>query len=111
MCPLRFFFNYTASTEIYTLPLHDALPILVAGAEVVLAGAGALDRHLLRAQPVQHRRGVGLAVAAGDGRERKSTRLNSSHANISYADFCLKQKHPRPADAADAARRYRSRTP
>src|SRR3712207_9549727 len=74
MCPLRFFFNYTASTEIYTLPLHDALPILVAVAEVVLAGAGAFDRHLLRAQPDQHRRGVGLAVAAGDGREDRLQR-------------------------------------
>src|SRR5260221_11007825 len=72
-----FFFNDTATTEIYTLSLHDALPISLcqpvrrAGHAVRLAGAGrqALQRT-----------------------DRKSTRLNSSHTVISYAVFCLKKK-------------------
>src|SRR3712207_8868897 len=97
-----FFFNDTATTEIYTLSLHDALPILnwkpaiLGGIVVALLGVGA-----------------GLLIDGGGGGEttttivqtdtpseeappettdRKSTRLNSSHANISYAVFCLKKK-------------------
>src|SRR3712207_7135940 len=96
---IRVFFNDTATTEIYTLSLHDALPIL-----------GAL--------PLLHARLVHVPVAVGELRagpiveaaerapvvvvevlddlegpaDRKSTRLNSSHANISYAVFCLKKK-------------------
>src|SRR5438105_15215970 len=78
-----FFFNDTATTEIYTLSLHDALPILPIVREsfpdVRLAIVGLEDR------------------AAGGGqsyaeRDRKSTRLNSSHEWISYAVFCLKKK-------------------
>src|SRR5207342_3822523 len=70
-----FFFNDTATTEIYTLSLHDALPIchLVEQAEV--AGIG-----------------ESLAVQIGQVEDRKSTRLNSSHVKISYAVFCLKKK-------------------
>src|SRR5215211_8251978 len=72
-----FFFNVTAPTEIYTLSLHDALPI---------SGRGDHDRARrtvpARARPADRRR-------AGD---RKSTRLNSSHTVISYAVFCLKKK-------------------
>src|SRR5690242_21738456 len=80
-----FFFNDPAPTEIYTLSLHDALPI------------SAHDRHdryeCDAGEPVQGR-GVLLALRAphrlvGD---RKSTRLNSSHMSISYAVFCLKKK-------------------
>src|SRR5256885_12137456 len=71
-----FFFNDTATTEIYTLSLHDALPILGAPA----AGAGG------RAPAGG---GTGAPAAGGD---RKSTRLNSSHLVISYAVFCLKKK-------------------
>src|SRR6202011_6416846 len=67
-----FFFNDTATTEIYTLSLHDALPI---------SGRGRRGR---RAFPGSHR----TASPAGD---RKSTRLNSSHRCISYAVFCLKK--------------------
>src|SRR2546422_2198395 len=84
-----FFFNDTATTEIYTLSLHDALPILI----LALAGgaAGALVASW----------GVHLLVAAAppegpriaDIRDRKSTRLNSSHGYISYAVFCLKKKN------------------
>src|SRR5436305_11181008 len=73
-----FFFNDTATTEIYTLSLHDALPIFIreeldrAGAEEILL-------------PMVH-------PARGSLRDRKSTRLNSSHVRISYAVFCLKKK-------------------
>src|SRR5476651_2806760 len=72
-----FFFNDTATTEIYTRSLHDALPICcLAGAR----GCGAGRRRFPR------------GVAPQD---RKSTRLNSSHANISYAVFCLQKKKHR----------------
>src|SRR5256885_11388754 len=73
-----FFFNDTATTEIYTLSLHDALPIC-AGAR----GRDPGQRHPARA-PM-------LPDVARDV-DRKSTRLNSSHLVISYAVFCLKKK-------------------
>src|SRR2546430_11528640 len=73
-----FFFNDTATTEIYTLSLHDALPI---SAFVILA-LPALALSVFVARLPEPRRG-------GD---RKSTRLNSSHSQISYAVFCLKKK-------------------
>src|SRR3712207_7497625 len=85
-----FFFNDTATTEIYTLSLHDALPIFLE----VLAGVAAV-----RPLPVAHEAellrvdGVGDRRGALDDQDRKSTRLNSSHANISYAVFCLKKKN------------------
>src|SRR2546421_1976889 len=76
-----FFFNDTATTEIYTLSLHDALPILMDPADRRASGSyytpAALVRELVRA-----------ALEA----DRKSTRLNSSHDQISYAVFCLKKK-------------------
>src|SRR3712207_7099431 len=84
-----FFFNDTATTEIYTLSLHDALPICV---PVV-----ALPGEPLRADPAALGTRAGLQDVEGghaDGLlDRKSTRLNSSHANISYAVFCLKKKN------------------
>src|SRR5215207_8553532 len=70
-----FFFNDTATTEIYTLSLHDALPIWRGGAARVRDRVG--DREEL---------------GRDGGRDRKSTRLNSSHEWISYAVFCLKKK-------------------
>src|SRR3712207_8699292 len=82
-----FFFNDTATTEIYTLSLHDALPILPGFPNVLAIGPltgvcllviDGLGWDLLRRHP--------------DIADRKSTRLNSSHANISYAVFCLKKK-------------------
>src|SRR3712207_8108041 len=78
-----FFFNDTATTEIYTLSLHDALPILAYPpyVEPLTAEAKELPVHL----------GPGT-VRAPFRLDRKSTRLNSSHANISYAVFCLKKK-------------------
>src|SRR3712207_8831582 len=99
MCYLFFFFNDTATTEIYTLSLHDALPIYqvvenVSYATTAVANAGLGDR----IEPV-----LGTFIARGflagpwshtvfTALDRKSTRLNSSHANISYAVFCLKKK-------------------
>src|SRR3712207_8250791 len=104
-----FFFNDTATTEIYTLSLHDALPISrhdrggapraprAAGGPGEAVGGGApADAHLLR--PRDDARG---RLLLGDRElqsphrraDRKSTRLNSSHANISYAVFCLKKKN------------------
>src|SRR5437867_10745287 len=69
-----FFFNDTATTEIYTLSLHDALPILF----MEITGAFAL---------------IGLwPFSRTEKKDRKSTRLNSSHRTISYAVFCLKKK-------------------
>src|SRR2546430_10086294 len=79
-----FFFNDTATTEIYTLSLHDALPISKARARVRgLAQLIACDTHPLIVPRVR---------VAGDELDRKSTRLNSSHSQISYAVFCLKKK-------------------
>src|SRR2546428_6195059 len=81
-CFVFFFFNDTATTEIYTLSLHDALPISVRPGR-------RRDRHLPgdgRAHPLR------LGAGRGHGRDRKSTRLNSSHDQISYAVFCLKKK-------------------
>src|SRR5476651_2776693 len=72
LCCFFFFFNDTATTEIYTLSLHDALPIWLGVGHVHVAGDAA-----------HHRR---------PRLDRKSTRLSSSHANISYAVFCLKKK-------------------
>src|SRR5258705_9225379 len=75
-----FFFNDTATTEIYTLSLHDALPIWFA--EILLQQF--LVRHIVR-----H---LAQAVHVVKELDRKSTRLNSSHLGISYAVFCLKKK-------------------
>src|SRR2546430_10107754 len=76
-----FFFNDTATTEIYTLSLHDALPIY--------------DREDQAAGPVQRARGHEQLVVEHEAHreDRKSTRLNSSHSQISYAVFCLKKKN------------------
>src|SRR5574341_1824107 len=73
LCFLFFFFNDTATTEIYTLSLHDALPIFHAVPDL---------------RPVQ-----GFPHAEVHHPDRKSTRLNSSHQLISYAVFCLKKKN------------------
>src|SRR2546430_11494273 len=88
-----FFFNDPATTEIYTLSLHDALPIcqpdggwyseLVYRATIVDLQACS-RRH--------YRSGEGLAILVQPQSDRKSTRLNSSHSQISYAVFCLKKQ-------------------
>src|SRR3712207_7872459 len=99
-----FFFNDTATTEIYTLSLHDALPICRRRKDVgvaqplveLLVGHVHFVRVRLVLAEVERERDhpdVGpLQHAGGEARDRKSTRLNSSHANISYAVFCLKKK-------------------
>src|SRR5258707_7514515 len=96
-----FFFNDTATTEIYTLSLHDALPI--SGCRVVRTAGYQAEMELafaalhqlcaslldgLTRLPAPQRDALRIAF----GIDRKSTRLNSSHANISYAVFCLKKK-------------------
>src|ERR1039458_10510837 len=83
------FFNDAAPTEIYTLSLHDALPILVAATYAVPASNAEASMEL-------------IWIHWGD---RKSTRLNSSHFGISYAVFFLKQTHrslPRPSGIVSA---------
>src|SRR3712207_7952476 len=97
MCILfLFFFNDTATTEIYTLSLHDALPIFGqqpdAQAGQIRRQVGQRHRDPLEAK-VARGDVLGVPAEAGELRQdRKSTRLNSSHANISYAVFCLKKK-------------------
>src|SRR3712207_8241130 len=92
-----FFFNDTATTEIYTLSLHDALPISVSGIARSSGRTGViwLDAHadfnIPETSPSGNIHGMPLSALTGRGQDRKSTRLNSSHANISYAVFCLKK--------------------
>src|SRR2546429_3619904 len=78
----HFFFNDTATTEIYTLSLHDALPICLTTEPLRVIGHQHRFRHTARRVRCPRRR----------TRDRKSTRLNSSHGYISYAVFCLKKK-------------------
>src|SRR3989442_7670916 len=86
-----FFFNDTATTEIYTLSLHDALPILVRPGRRLQRRRGGRPRRRRRLRGHRrHRR-----CRRGEPPvwlDRKSTRLNSSHVRISYAVFCLKKK-------------------
>src|SRR2546430_16120990 len=79
-----FFFNDTATTEIYTLSLHDALPI---------------SRRSWRGRRARTARPSKRATIARSS-DRKSTRLNSSHSQISYAVFCLKKKNTNGHSAA-----------
>src|SRR3712207_8831544 len=101
-----FFFNDTATTEIYTLSLHDALPIFAqvpgdaaaaddrareAPAEAIVQGdCSDIDIALLEDAVADHER---IEIVQHLQEDRKSTRLNSSHANISHAVFCLKKKN------------------
>src|SRR5690349_24246201 len=97
---VTFFFNDTATTEIYTLSLHDALPIYATttnGPLVVRtvddALRAAIELHDLPApDDANTPAGGGCPVPPGRSIDRKSTRLNSSHVEISYAVFCLKKK-------------------
>src|SRR3712207_9301880 len=93
-----FFFNDTATTEIYTLSLHDALPICdqrgspsIRGKPEMPRQASADTRATASFRDTVPLRGSHHRALVSD-RDRKSTRLNSSHANISYAVFCLKKK-------------------
>src|SRR5204863_7590744 len=100
----RFLFTDTATTEIYTLSLHDALPIWEVleerlghargrGAGLIRIGAA----HAAALRAAFPHGGVVAAAAQLDPQlgDRKSTRLNSSHVEISYAVFCLKKKKTR----------------
>src|SRR2546429_5194308 len=94
-----FFFNDTATTEIYTLSLHDALPI---------SHGGAVDLHFQRVARrlyLRHQARVALLPLLELGLDRKSTRLNSSHGYISYAVFCLKKKKNVPEMTAPPSSR------
>src|SRR3712207_7504137 len=98
-----FFFNDTATTEIYTLSLHDALPIS-RSPKVRGGGCGVSARRREFLRRLVRRRSTAPVMIGEDPEggeppvrkavrtDRKSTRLNSSHANISYAVFCLKKK-------------------
>src|SRR3989337_474850 len=92
-----FFFNDTAPTEIYTLSLHDALPIFTHA--VVLGGVSSRCR--------------AREASRASRLDRKSTRLNSSHGSMSYAVFCLKKKtgDGESHDEGEAPMPRRSRTP
>src|SRR3712207_9574879 len=81
-----FFFNDTATTEIYTLSLHDALPIWERTVRLVASTANFRPSFTAEVEMSERSR-LGSRKL-----DRKSTRLNSSHANISYAVFCLKKK-------------------
>src|SRR3712207_9524384 len=89
-----FFFNDTATTEIYTLSLHDALPICQphrrGPPQRPPPGRELRERQPHRRPPPRSHLRQHHPLAP---RDRKSTRLNSSHANISYAVFCLKKKN------------------
>src|SRR5690349_23107900 len=96
-----FFYIDTPTTEIYTLSLHDALPIF---------GRRRIDTHILALQALGARLEAGrdsyrLTASRLHGAEilldRKSTRLNSSHVEISYAVFCLKKKKTKPQQLYD----------
>src|SRR5258708_25286763 len=84
---LFFFFNDTATTEIYTLSLHDALPIYVR--ECQTRGLTFASAVRAKVQLIIYDRESSTSQSKVD---RKSTRLNSSHQIISYAVFCLKKK-------------------
>src|SRR2546430_13101931 len=90
-----FFFNDTATTEIYTLSLHDALPICLmqqVGVGPVTALAFVLTVGPVSRFPNSKKLVSYLGLNPSEERDRKSTRLNSSHSQISYAVFCLKKK-------------------
>src|SRR2546430_11484262 len=106
LCLLFFFFNDPATTEIYPLSLHDALPI----------SPGMVGREINRSPVKSGRQAVphaAFTLSSGDElpracladlfphrADRKSTRLNSSHSQISYAVFCLKKKRDTPQQVA-----------
>src|SRR2546430_11343575 len=89
-----FFFNDTATTEIYTLSLHDALPISGKFLYTCNEGNGTISAFTVNAAsgtltPIA---GTPFGFSNWSQGDRKSTRLNSSHSQISYAVFCLKKK-------------------
>src|SRR5690348_17785802 len=99
MFVLYFFFNDTATTEIYTLSLHDALPIWRLQREVENTTSIASSAPGNGGQPGNNTSDLPRRTSISLASDRKSTRLNSSHPSISYAVFCLKKKNiPNPDD-------------
>src|SRR5436305_11385027 len=94
-----FFFNDTATTEIYTLSLHDALPICAVPGSIPQVSHQHADVSRMEDVFVEYLTDIEVAP------DRKSTRLNSSHVRISYAVFCLKKK--KKADIIDMRRRLK----
>src|SRR5437588_2150976 len=88
---LFFFFTATATTEIYTLSLHDALPISFQDGNLYVIAVDKLIKYE-NAEANLDNLGQGKVVYDDMPSDRKSTRLNSSHTVISYAVFCLKKK-------------------
>src|SRR5690606_42146559 len=86
--PLFFFFNDTATTEIYTLSLHDALPISKMNIYLQMNDVAPQELLFLR-----YAEAIDMTHLWSFCLDRKSTRLNSSHVKISYAVFCLKKKN------------------
>src|SRR5687768_17967703 len=98
---LYYFFNCSTTTEIYTLSLHDALPI---SSYFFSSSSGApVDQTTSFSGRSRSRMTTAICVPSGEtvgspvARDRKSTRLNSSHGYISYAVFCLKKKNKEDA--------------
>src|SRR2546429_9247668 len=89
-----FFFNDTAPPEIYPLPLHAALPISLMQKGDAPAALAEIEQEK---NEIWRRIGLPMAYCALGRKDRKSTRLNSSHGYISYAVFCLKKKKQQPA--------------
>src|SRR2546422_2247250 len=89
-----FFFNDTATTEIYTLSLHDALPISNLFASFAGSGASGSASGT-------------VSCATSCNGDRKSTRLNSSHGYISYAVFCLKKKKKQETVEMECSRKHK----
>src|SRR5262245_63348347 len=96
---------YTATTAIYTLSLHDALPIFRGSHGYGAAFSKSIEGNWGKAGSLDHHATIDAAIKAGiadpdrlgvcglsHGGDRKSTRLNSSHLGISYAVFCMKKK-------------------
>src|SRR2546430_13186887 len=97
-CLCFFFFNDTATTEIYTLSLHDALPISIVERIALGGGAAKLAAHERAREETRDE----IPRGRTGGTDRKSTRLNSSHSQISYAVFCLKKKENESRKIDDA---------
>src|SRR2546429_3842599 len=97
-----FFFNDTATTEIYTLSLHDALPIYLLKIH---------DPDKFGCSPCHQGNGRATTSVEKAHGDRKSTRLNSSHGYISYAVFCLKKKNTPPSRRPSAQTHPRPDSP
>src|SRR5690242_21086425 len=111
LVPFLFFFNDTATTEIYTLSLHDALPISqVVVVSAVRIGIAVADERDLRAVRRPRRQSFVEVARRQAAQDRKSTRLNSSHMSISYAVFCLKKKKKTKQNTKAKHRKERRRT-